>query len=113
MDVVLRVGEAGVVQLAAGVVDKLRDAASRHGDMLIPTSTDGSPCWGRQHFRLLADAAALNQLEMGVLMGWLESAYNAEAAARFQLDAPTFKLNTAALQPAQPAGKGSHPQQWY
>ena len=36
-----------------------------------------------QEFRLLADHASMAQVEMGVLMGWLESAYSAEVAARF------------------------------
>ena len=37
------------------------------------------------------------QVEMGVLMGWLESAYSAEVAARFQLDVPTFNVATVCL----------------
>ena len=109
MDAVLRVGEASVAQLAVGVADKLRDAVRRDGDMMIPTYTDGKSLLG-QEFRLLAEAAALNPREMAVLMGWLEGAYNAEVAARFQLDLPTFKLSSAALQATPAAGAGSPPQ---
>ena len=43
---------------------------------------------GFKEFRMLANHAALQAVEMGVLNNWLEVAYSAEVAARFQLDVP-------------------------
>ena len=42
MDIALRVGDSGAAQLAAGVADKLRDAVAKYGEILTPTSTDGT-----------------------------------------------------------------------
>jgi hypothetical protein len=101
MDEALRVGDSGVTQLAAGVADKLRDAVAKYGEMLTPTSTDGRVVLGRE-FRMLANHAALQSVEMGVLMGWLENAYGPEVAARFQLDVPTFNSANVPLQLVPP-----------
>ena len=101
MDIALRVGDTGVTQLAAGVADKLRDAVAKYGEMLTPTSTDGRIVLG-QEFRMLANHAALQAVEMGVLMGWLENAYGPEVAARFQLDVPTFNVANVPLQLVPP-----------
>ena len=101
MDIALRAGDAGVAQLAAGVDDKLREAVAKYGDLLTPTSTDGRAVLG-QEFWMLADHAALQGLEMGALMGWLENAYGPEVAARFQLDVPTFNVANVPLQLVPP-----------
>ena len=103
MDIALRVGDSGAAQLAAGVADKLREAVAKYGDLLTPTSTDGRAVLG-QEFRMLANHAALQGVEMGVLMSWLEVAYNAEVAARFQLDVPTFNVANVPLQLVPPLG---------
>ena len=76
MDIALRVGASGAAQLADGVADKLREAVTKYGDLLTPTSTDGRAVLG-QEFRMLANHAALQSVEMGVLNNWLEVAYNA------------------------------------
>ena len=51
---------------------------------------------------MLANHAALQSVEMGVLMGWLENAYGPEVAARFQLDVPTFNSANVPLQLVPP-----------
>ena len=101
MDIALRAGDGAVAQLAAGVADKLRDAVAKYGDLLTPTSTDGRAVLG-QEFRMLADHASLQAVEMGVLNNWLELAYSAEVAARFQLDVPTFNVANVPLQLVPP-----------
>ena len=101
MDIALRVGDSGAAQLAAGVADKLREAVAKYGDLLTPTSTDGRAVLG-QEFRMLADHAGLQAVEMGVLNNWLELAYSAEVAARFQLDVPTFNVANVPLQLVPP-----------
>ena len=101
MDIALRAGDAAVAQLAAGVADKLRDAVAKYGDLLTPTSTDGRAVLG-QEFRMLANHASLQAVEMGVLNNWLELAYSAEVAARFQLDVPTFNVANVPLQLVPP-----------
>ena len=106
MDIALRVGDAGAAQLAAGVADKLREAVAKYGDLLTPTSTDGRAVLG-QEFRMLADHAGLQAVEMGVLNNWLELAYSAEVAARFQLDVPTFNVANVPLQLVPPPGRGA------
>ena len=102
MDVALRAGDASVTPLAAGVADKLRDAVAKYGELIIPTSTDGRAVLG-QEFRMLANHSALQPVEMGVLMGWLENAYGPEVAARFQLEVPTFNVANVPLQLVPPA----------
>ena len=38
----LKSGDTSVTPLAAGVADKLRDAVAKYGEILTPTSTDGT-----------------------------------------------------------------------
>ena len=102
MDVALQAGDASVTPLAAGVADKLRDAVAKYGELIIPTSTDGRVVLG-QEFRMLANHSALQPVEMGVLMGWLENAYGPEVAARFQLEVPTFNVANVPLQLVPPS----------
>lgn len=96
MDAALRVGDVNVIPLADGVADKLRDAATANGDLVIPKHVDGKVILG-QEFRMLADLAGLGQNEMRVLMSWLEAAYSAEVAARFALEVPTFNVSATPL----------------
>ena len=60
MDAALKVGESGLAPLADGVADKLRDAATAHGDVVVPKNVDGKAVLG-QEFRALADLAGLVQ----------------------------------------------------
>ena len=93
MDAALKVGEANLAPLATGVADKLRDAATAHGDLVVPKNVDGKAVLG-QEFRTLAHLAALSPIEMGVMHSWFEAAYSVEVAARFLLELPTFNVTT-------------------
>ena len=66
MDAALKVGESGLAPLADGVADKLRDAATAHGDVVVPKNVDGKAVLG-QEFRSLAEAAGLDRREMMAL----------------------------------------------
>ena len=96
MDAALKVGESGLAPLADGVSDKLRDAATAHGDVVVPKNVDGKAVLG-QEFRSLAEAAGLDRREMMALHAWLEVAYNAEVSSRFLLDLPTINVSPPSL----------------
>ena len=73
MDAALKVADTTVPQLATGLAQKLRDAATANGDHCIPTSTGRLA--GRQ-FRLLASLAGLSEIEGLALASWVEGAYS-------------------------------------
>ena len=77
MDAAFLVGDADASQLATGVADKLRAAAARIGEHVIPSSKKPSTL-GRQ-WRFLAMNAGLSETESNALVNWVDEALGDEA----------------------------------
>ena len=102
-------GALGDLWAVCGVV-KSTARACRYGRLGQTTKPgrgiENAPCLPKRTtiLGMLANHAALQAVEMGVLNNWLELAYSAEVAARFQLDVPTFNVANVPLQLVPPPG---------